>query len=116
MCVFQNSLLPRILWPLQLYEVPLTMVEVLERKLTTLLKRWLGLPKSLSSAVLYGSTNVLKLPIHGLKEEVLVSWTREVYQFIESKDLKVRGAGIETWTGRKWITIKELAVAEERLR
>ena len=60
-----------------LYEVAITTVEGMERKISGYLRRWLGLPKSLSSAALYGTTNAIQLPFKGLKEEFVVTRTRE---------------------------------------
>ena len=114
--IYQHAVLPRILWPLLLYEVAVTTVETMERKVSGYLRRWLGLPRNLSSAALYGSTNAVQLPFKGLKEEFLVTRTREAIMYRDSKDPKVSGAGIEIRTGRKWCASRELQVAEERLR
>ena len=46
---FQYGVLPRILWPLLIYEVPMSTVEELERKITTFLRQWLGVPRSFSN-------------------------------------------------------------------
>ncbi|TWW59866.1 hypothetical protein D4764_06G0013960 [Takifugu flavidus] len=58
--IYQLSILPRVLWPLLVYAVPVTMVESFERKLSSFLRRWLGLPRSLNSAALYGTSNTLQ--------------------------------------------------------
>ncbi len=42
--VYQHGILPRILWPLLIYEVPMTVVEGFEQKVSSYLRRWLGLP------------------------------------------------------------------------
>ena len=101
-----------------LYEVAITTVKGMERKISSYLRRWLGLPKSLSSTALYGTTNVIQLPFRGLKEEFVVTHTREVILYRDSRDLKVSGAGIEIRTGRKSNPnpARELTVAEERLQ
>ena len=114
--LYQHAILPRILWPLMLYEVAITTVEGMERKISGYLRRWLGLPKSLSSAALYGTSNAIQLPFRGLKEEFVVTRTREAIMYRDSRDLKVAGAGIEIRTGRKWSAVRELKVAEERLQ
>lgn len=95
-CVFHHSLLHGLLWRRQLYEILLTTMEALERKLTTRLRRWHGLPKILSS-------NALRLPLSSFAEEFPVSRTREVYQY-----LKFGGEGIATRTGWICSTIEEL--------
>lgn len=57
--LYQHGILPRILWPLLIYEMPISTVETLERKVSSHLGKWLGLPKSLSSTALYGNSNKL---------------------------------------------------------
>ena len=68
--LYQHVVLPRILWLLFVYDSPMTVVETMERKINTYLRRWLGVPRSLSSAVLYGTSNALQLPFKGLVEEL----------------------------------------------
>ena len=76
----------------------------------------LGLLRNLNSAALYGSSNAIQLPFRGLVEEFMVSRTREIYQYKNSRDPKVTNAGIEVLTRRKWSAAKELAIAEGNLR
>eukprot|EP00066_Takifugu_rubripes_P027132 XP_011616398.1 PREDICTED: uncharacterized protein LOC105418502 [Takifugu rubripes] len=114
--IYQHSILPRVLWPLLVYAVPVTTVESLERKISSFLRRWLGLPRSLNSAALYGTSNTLQLPFSGLTEEFKVARTREALQYRDSRDCKVSSAGIEVKTGRKWKVEKAVEVAESRLR
>ena len=114
--IYQHGVLPRILWPLLVYSFPLSTVEILERKISSYLRRWLGLPKSLSSIALYGHNNKLQLPFKSLEEEFKVTRAREVVQYRESSDPKVANAGIEVRTGRKWKAEKAVQTAEERLR
>ena len=99
-----------------LYEEAITTVEGMERKISGYFRRWLGLPKSLSSAALYGATIAIQLPFRSLKEEFVVTRTREAILYRDSRDLKVSGAGIEIHTGRKWGAVREMKVAEERLQ
>ena len=114
--IYQHAVLPRILWPLFVYDSPMTTVEAMERKINNYLRRWLGFPRSLSNAALYGSSNALRLPFKGLMEEFVVSRTREVMLYRDSKDPKVASAGIEVRTGKKWCAKQELGNAEEQLR
>ncbi len=51
--VHQHGILPRLLWPLLIYEVPMTTVEALERTISQFLRRWLVLPRSLSNRPLW---------------------------------------------------------------
>ena len=50
--IYQFDILLRLLWPLLVYDVPITAVECLERKVSCFLWRWLGLTRSLSSIAL----------------------------------------------------------------
>ena len=96
--------------------VPISTVETLERRVSNLLRRWLGLPRSLSSIALYGNTNKLRLPFKSLEEEFKVTRAREVVQYRDSSDPKVANAGIEVRTGRKWRAEEAVQEADARLR
>ncbi len=113
--LYQHGFLPRILWPLLVYEVPISTVDTLERKVSSHLRKWLGLPKSLSSIALYGHRNKLQLPLKSLEEEFKVMRAREVLQYRDSSDSKVANAGIEVRTGRKWKAEGAVRQAEARL-
>ena len=112
--LFQHAVLPRILWPLLVYDIPITTVKSLERAISNRLRRWLGLPRCLSGAVLYGNSNALRLPCSSLVEEFKITNTRELMQYTESEDPKT--AGIQIRSVRKWSARRELQVGEERLR
>ncbi|XP_031136520.1 uncharacterized protein LOC116036966, partial [Sander lucioperca] len=114
--LYQHGILPRILWPLLVYEFPISTVEGFERRVSNYLRRWLSLPRSLSSIALYGNKNKLTLPINSLSEEFMVTRAREVLQYRESKDPRVSQAGIEVRTGRKWRAHEAVDHAESRLR
>ena len=114
--LFQHAVLPRILWPLLVYDIPIITVESLERAISNRLRRWLDLPKCLSGAALYRNSNALHLPCSSLVEEFKITKTRELLQYTESEDPKVAAAGIQIRSGRKWSAKRELQVAEERLR
>lgn len=113
--VHQHGILPRIMWPLLVYEFPISSVEGFERTVSSRLRRWLGLPNSLNSIALYGNKNKLTLPINSLTEEFIVARARETLQCRESKDPKVSQAGIEVRTGRKWRAKEAVDQAESRL-
>lgn len=108
--------MPRILWPLLVYEVPTSTVEALEKSISQFFRKWLGLPRSLSSIALYGHSTKLHLPLSGLTEEFKVTRSREVMIYRDSSDAKVAAAGILVKTRRKWQTQEAVARAEARLR
>ncbi|KAF7644982.1 hypothetical protein LDENG_00212660 [Lucifuga dentata] len=62
--IYQHGILPRLLWPLLVNEVPITIVEGFERNISQFLRRWLGLPKSLSSIALHGHSNKDATSLH----------------------------------------------------
>ena len=67
-CIY-FGLIPKLAWPLQIYEVSLTKVETMERLISKFIKKWLGVPNSLTNVVLYSSSTKLKLPTLSLVEE-----------------------------------------------
>ena len=71
--IVQHMMMPRLMWPLSIYNVPMTTVEWLQTKITAALKRWLKLPKSLSEACFYSKSAKLKLPYASLTEEFKVA-------------------------------------------
>jgi len=79
--IYQHGILPRILWPILVYDVPISTVEGFEIRVSRFLWKCLRLPQSLSSIALYGQTNKLKLPISSLNEEFMLTRTREVLQY-----------------------------------
>ena len=65
------------------------------------MKKWLGLPKSLSTACLYTRSGKLQLPYSELSEEVKAAKARVYTTFEESDDPCVRGANLKVGGGRK---------------
>ncbi|XP_063420791.1 uncharacterized protein LOC134706007 [Mytilus trossulus] len=114
--IYQHGLLPRISWPLMLYEITLSTVEKLERTINRHLRKWLGVPPSFTTVGLYSRTTKLQLPLTSIVEEFKVCKTRLVMTLKESKDDKVRTAGVQVRTRRKWSASKAVSEAESRLR
>lgn len=63
------GVLPRLLWPLLVYEVATSTVERLERKLKTYLRMWLGVQRSFCSIGLYSTVSKLQLPVTSVVKE-----------------------------------------------
>lgn len=80
--------------------MPISTVEILEKKVSNYLRSWLGQPKSLSSIVHYIHHNSLQLLFKSLEEEFKITITREVVQYRGSRDPKVANAGIQVRTAR----------------
>lgn len=111
----QYGLLPRLLWPLTLYEVPLSKVEKLERLVSSYVRKWLGLPRCLSSIGLYGK-GMLHLPISSLVEEYKCAKFRLEMMLLDSNDPFVAQAVPILATGRKWTLLAATEQAKAALR
>lgn len=68
LCFLQFGLFPRLMWSLTVYEVPLSEVEKIEKMINSFVRKWLRVPRCLSSAAWYGKA-ILELPISNLTEE-----------------------------------------------
>ena len=112
----QSVLMPKLMWPLSIYEVTLPQVEEIQRVITRTIKRWLALPRSLSVAALYSKSSKLQLPLASVVEEVKVSKARNKVILEDSKDEKVKNAGIQLRMGRKWDAKEEVEEARTALR
>ena len=88
--LFQFVLLPRLLWPLTIYEIGLPTVEGLEKKVNRFIRSWLGLPPGMSSVALYSKSAKLRLPLRSIVEEYKVSkiWTQ--WMLNNSADIRIR--------------------------
>ena len=67
--ILQQMLIPRLMWPLRIYNIPLTTIDNLQKLLTKFIKKWLGIPANLSTASLYSKSTKLRLPFSELQEE-----------------------------------------------
>lgn len=111
----QLGLLPRMLWPLAVYEVPISTVEKLERGVTGYIKKWLGVPRFLTTIGLYGD-GALKLPLTSLTEEFKCAKTRLQMTLNESRDSVVSNNAPTLAAGRKWRPAKAVEEATAALR
>lgn len=98
--VYQHRILPRILWPLMLYEFPISTVTELERVVSRFLRR----------------SCKLRLALKSVEEEFKVLRVREVLQYRESSDPKVIGGRVVVKTGRKWRAEAAVEAAEAQMR
>ncbi|XP_019639899.1 PREDICTED: uncharacterized protein LOC109481744 [Branchiostoma belcheri] len=114
--IYQYGLLPRIAWPMMMYEIPLSTVEEMERKVNSRLRKWLGVPPSFTSVGLYSTSAKLQLPITAMTEEFKVGKARALLTLEGSRDPRVSQAGIQLRSGRKWAVDKAVDEAKSRLR
>ncbi|KAI8516566.1 hypothetical protein Bbelb_051470 [Branchiostoma belcheri] len=112
----QYGLMPRIMWPLTVYEVALTHVEAMERNINKFVKKWLGVPNSLTNIAIHSNKAKLTIPVRSLVEEYKVAKVRTVVTLRDSKDPVVRDIQPEVRSGRKWTAIAAVEEAEARLK
>ena len=114
--IVQNMLIPRLMWPLTIYDFPQSRVEAVERKVTAHLKKWLGIPKSLSADLLYARSAMMRLPYASIVEEVKVARARTQVMLETSEDVCIKDANIVLDTGRKWRVSEAVADAKVKLK
>ena len=89
------------MWPLTIYEVPISKVDKLERLVSSFARKWLGVPRCLSNIALYGK-GILELPLSSLTEEYKSTKVRLEMMLTESRDPCVAKTAPTLATGRKW--------------
>uniref|UniRef100_A0A3B1K6T8 Reverse transcriptase domain-containing protein n=1 Tax=Astyanax mexicanus TaxID=7994 RepID=A0A3B1K6T8_ASTMX len=97
----QFGLLPRLRWPLTVYDIPISEVERLERVMSKAIRTWLGVPRCLSSVAWCGR-GMLELPLTSLVEEFKCAKVGREMQLLGSKDGLVKATAPVTRSGRKW--------------
>jgi len=85
------------LWPLTVLTIPIKAFEKMERIIGSYAKKWLGVPRCLSSTGLYGH---LHLPLSSFGEDFKSSKTRLELTLLESRDTTVRAIVPALTTGR----------------
>ena len=114
--VYQNLSLAMIVWPLMIYEIPLSWVESVEAYLNSYLRKWLGVSKSMSNVSLYCDKTLCPLPIHGLVTEFKKRKVGGLLQLQQSEDQSVRDNVPELYTGRKWKVAVEASNVDSRIK
>ena len=115
-CIY-FGLIPKLAWPLQIYEVSLTKVETMERLISKFIfKKWLRVRNSLKNVALYSSSTKLKLPTLSLVEEYKL-WKARLFQILrDSRDPLVKNARPSVITCRKWKSKLAVENTESALR
>ena len=71
--ILQHLLIPRIQWPLLIYEIPISLAFKLEQKVSIFIRKWLHLHHSTSSLCFYSSVSPCPLPIKRLSSALKAS-------------------------------------------
>lgn len=112
----QFMLIPKLLWPLLIYDIPVSTVERMEAKINKFTRKWLGVPPSLTSVALYGKNTKLRLPFKSLVEEYKAGKARLLCMLQDSPDEFVRSTEPTLKTGRKWNVKKKVEASKEALK
>ncbi|KAL7834883.1 hypothetical protein SRHO_G00291360 [Serrasalmus rhombeus] len=103
------------MWPITIYDVTSSHISRLERLVNAQVRRWLGLPRCMSSVGLYVD-GPLSLPISSLTEEYKCAKARLEMTLSESRDPLVCCAAPALRTGKKWTPKAAVADARAALR
>ena len=64
--ILHYLLMPRIRWPLLIYEIPMYRVFKLEQKISTFIRKWIGLHRTTTNLSFYSTTSPCPLPLTSL--------------------------------------------------
>ncbi|CAM4420094.1 unnamed protein product [Leuciscus chuanchicus] len=107
---YQFTLYRRLMWPLKICEITTSTVQKMDSKANNYIRKWLGLPRSLSTVGLFGR-NALQLPLRSILLGYRQEKARLVLELRNSSDPSVQNSKAPVRTGRKWRA--ELAVDQD---
>ena len=64
--ILQNMLIPRLCWPLLIYKISISVVNHLEHKISSYLRKWINIYHSTTNICFYSSTFPCPLPLKSL--------------------------------------------------
>ena len=112
----QFMLIPKLLWPLLVYEISTTTVEAIEAKINRFTRKWLGVPPGLTDVALYCRKAKLRLPLKSVVVEYKCGKARLMSMLEDSEDPVVRAVQPTVKTGRKWKAEEAVNLAKESLK
>ena len=112
--ILQHLLVPRLRWPLLIYEIPISMVTKLEQKISCCIRKWLRLHNTTTNISLYSSSSPCLLPIKSLSS--IMKSTKVSGQLLlqESADPYVSEAKVSLKSGN-WSASEDVEEAKKRL-
>ena len=97
--ILQHLLIPRIQWPLLIYEIPISLAFKLEQKVSVFIRKWLHLHNSTSSLCFYFSASPCPLPTRILSSALKASKISEHLLLRNSQDPLVSSCVPKLQTG-----------------
>ena len=108
----QFMLIPKLLWPLLVYEICSTTVEAIEAKINKFTRRWLGVSPGLTDVATYCRKAKLRLPLKSILEEYKCGKARLLSMLEDSEDPIVKTVQPTIKTGRKWKVVEAVDEAK----
>ena len=112
----QFMLIPKLLWPLMIYDICTSTVEKMEAKINKFTRKWLGVPPCLTDIALYCRQAKLKLPLKSILEEYKAGKMRLQSMLEDSGDKVIETVKPQLKTGRKWKVHEAMESAKDSLR
>ena len=94
-------MLPKLLWPLLVYEICSSTIEAIEAKINKFTRRWLGVPPRITDVAMYCRNAKLRLPLKSILEEYICGEARLLSMLEDSEDPVVKTVQPTIKTGRK---------------
>ncbi|GFO04134.1 reverse transcriptase [Plakobranchus ocellatus] len=108
-------LIPKLLWPLLVYEISTSTAESIETKINRFTRKWLEFPRGSMDVAMYCHKAKLRLALKSIVEEYKCGKTRLMTMLEDSEDPAVRSILLQLRTGRKWKVDKAINQAKEGL-
>ena len=112
--ILQNLLVPRLRWPLLIYEIPLNIVVRLEQNISSFMRKWLKLHNSTTNICLYSSSSPCPLPLKSLSSVFKSAKVSGHLLLRDSSDKIVAESNVKLKSGN-WDVSKSVKAAEETL-
>ena len=112
--ILQHLLIPRLRWPLMIYEFPVSKIIKLEQKVSTFLRKWLRIHRSTTNICLYSSVSPCPLPLSQLTSVLKSSKVSGQLLLRDSADPCVSNVNIKLNSG-KWTANDAINNAEAKL-
>ena len=112
--ILQNMLILILRWPLLIYEISISVVNCLEHKISSLLRKWLNIHHPMTNICLYSLTFSCPLPLKGLTSILKSTKVNGHLLLKESADKQISGSASQLKCGF-WGVAEAVVDAESRL-
>ena len=99
-----------------IYDIPITVVEKLEQRISKFIRRWLGFHPTLSAMALYSKHSPCPLPLTSLLTLFKCSKTSALLQLKHSTDPAINSSTPNLDTGSKWSLSDSVKDAESIIK